>query len=366
MNKFFIFIFCALVAVTTAKADPSVSSDAGRSAESSNSASMKRDKSLSADKARGRRETESQSRERAREKSESVSKSERQGQAWDRSNSYSVDINLNGLLLKEFVQRYERQRAGTGPAGAYFGECRPILNSLTDYPVWDLTQGDVSGRSAAMHPQNAIHGRYVLSRGDNLVQPFVDPSNPYIRRYSQCRMTASYWLSEAGERASRMHIQSEDQVGRIILETFVGMDEDASLFMQLRQQARDVWEDAYCSNWLDDFEHFKSPEIECGVFSFHGSDFFVENRQTLSESAIDGKSYKITMNISESQNYALEDSSSVDDRTSKSVRASESQEKFREAKKTATLSKSKTSEQSSSNKLDRGSKAGVNATPMKQ
>ncbi|MEW6057960.1 MAG: hypothetical protein AB1540_15235 [Bdellovibrionota bacterium] len=360
MNKIFAVLLCASVAAS-ASANPSVGSDAGRSFESGSTSSMKRDKSLSADKARGDRQTITKSRERAHEQSQTESNSESRGRSFEKSKSSEVSLNINGILLQQFVKRYERTAEGEGMAGAYFSACKPISTALSDYPVWSFDQGKVTGRTEAMYGNG---NGMIASRGDGVVVLYVDSNDTYIRRYAQCRMTASAWLSHAGDLANRTSPKSEQEVVKIIQEVFHQMDLDGELFIQIRQQSRDDWDQqAYCSQWLGDYKDFTEPDMDCSVFQFKGRDMYVKNRKTLSDDSIDGRSFTISLSGSESDSYRVENSSTSDDSVSRSARMSDSDERFRERKNTATLSKSKSSEASTSTKLDRGSKAGVNSTP---
>ena len=60
------------------------------------------------------RATDSDSREKAKEESRSSSHNKKAGSSWDKSKSYSTDVNINGLLLREFTARYERANDGGG------------------------------------------------------------------------------------------------------------------------------------------------------------------------------------------------------------------------------------------------------------
>ena len=342
-------------------ADPSISTDAGRDRDSSSSSSIKRDRSLNQDKSTGNRQSWSDSEDHARERSRSQSHQERRSRSDERSDSYTAEININGLLLREFTNHYERSNAGGGPAFEYFHTCRPLLNAISDYPVLDLTHGGIRGRNEAMRSQNG----FLISRGDGVAPPTVDPSNRYIARYSQCRMTASYWISAAGDIVSRQQVQSEREIRDLIRKTFVEMDIDIELFQELRQRARDAWNDASCSNWLDDYNHYESPKLDCGVFTFISNEFSVEYRQTLSESSIDGRSYKISMSASESDSRSTDDTDSADRSESYSARESEQRERFVEGKKTASQSISKSADKSSSEKKSRKSGASMTSTPIK-
>jgi hypothetical protein len=361
MSPALLILLLGLLTMGHAHANPSVSSDAGQSTDNSESESIKRDKSLSADKSRGNRVTHSDSEDRAREKSLSRSHQKRTGISAEKSNSYSADVSINGLILREFTARYERGNVGAGTAWDYFHTCRPLMNALVDYPVrdWMHTGGGLAGsRTEVM--KGGLNG-WVQSRPGIVAQ--VSTDDVYIHRYAQCRMTASYWVAEAANRSIAKSVTSEAEVQQRIRDVFSQMDADEPLFQNLRQRARDVWEQASCSNWLDDWDKFKGPDIQCGVFSYEGNSFTVENRQTLSELAIDGRSYKIAINYSNSESKSEDQSVSADARVSASVRESDSRDHFAEAKRTASMSKSHSMDESSSDKVDRSSGASIQASP---
>lgn len=363
MKKLIILMLALLPAL--AQADASVSSDAGRSIDNSQSTAGKRDKSLSTDKSQGRRSTDTDSRETAKEKSLSKSHSQKTGKSAESSKSSSIDININGLLLREFTARYERDNTGTGTAGDYFFTCKPLTRALIDYPIvsWEgySNKGEIMSRNDFIQ---SIQGKpgYISRPSFDNGWP-VDPSNRYISRYAQCRITASYWVVEAGDRASSQKVGSEAGVKERVRQVFNEMDADESLFAELRQRARTLWSQANCAPWVQDFKSYKSPQIECGVFGFTDKTFTVENRETLSESSIDGRSYKIAVSAQTSDTVAEDDSVSFDDKVSASERKGDSIEHFKESKKTASLNKSKSLDRNSSSKVDRSSGNSMNAAP---
>lgn len=352
--KKLLIIFALLPAI--AAADPSISGDAGRSTGNSHSDTMKNDKSLSADKSRGHRHADSDSRERVKEQSLSKSHSEKIGSSAEKSRSYSSEININGLLLREFTSRYERNYQGNGAAGEYFAACQTMLKALPNYPTYNVNNGGVEGRDTVER---------AISYGGN-VPPQANAREPYLSRYVQCRITASYWLSEAGDRTTSQSVTTENEVQQKIRDTFSEMDSEPELFQTIRQKSRETWMNADCGgSQIEDFKHFKSPSLRYGVFSFEGSEIEVDYRKTLSEASINGRSYKIAVNASESQSVGMDDSISKDARVSRSERAGDSNERYTESKKTASLSKSKSIDKSNSSKVDRSSGNSMNATPSK-
>lgn len=360
----FIFKLLALLAIpAVALANPSLGVDSGSKTDNSESSSVKRDKSISNELGRGNRDSRSRSHDNSTEASVSASRSARRGTSQDEQRSNSVDININSLLLSEFTARYERGDVGLGAAWDYFNTCKPIMRAEMDYPVWNLVTGGVSGRIAASRTAAGPNGGYVVSAGPGTQHPMVDPSNRYVARYSQCRMVASYWLAAAAERASSQSVRGEDEIREHIQDAFDAMDSDPTIFADLRQRARDVWSNAICGNMLDDWDSYKSPNFDCGVFRFVGSTFTVENRETLSEKAIAGRSYKVAMSASNSNSVAQESSISSDRRDSESYRRSTSHDNFNEGKVSVSSSRGKSTETRETNSKSNGTSASIGVSP---
>lgn len=375
--KKIIIIMLALMP-SLAQADPSLSSDANRSIDNSRSNSIKRDKSLSADKSRGNRATESDSRERAKEGSISNSHSEKVGTTADRSKSGSIDVNINGLLLKEFVAHYERQNPQPGMARVQqvFAGCKPLTGIVTEYPTLNSCPGnggragtdvtDVVPRRLATHFSTGSCGAWGAGKdeGSAFQQTFdMDPENRAVSQYARCRIIASAWLDEAANRAVTESARSEQEVRDRIRQTFNQMDTDELLFEKMRLDALDIWANANCAPTLERYPDFQKPDIQCGIFTVDGASITVENRETLSANSIAGRSYKIAISSSDAESIAADDSTSADRRESYAERESDSRERFREAKKTASMSKSKSMDRSSSSKVDRSSGSSMSAAP---
>ncbi len=366
-----------LLVSVDAHADVSVSSDAGRNIENGQNDTIKRDKNMSVDKSQGNKSTVSDSRERAREKSKSRSKSNKTSRSTGTVKSSSIDININGLLLREFTARYERDGTGTGKAGQYFGLCKPLTRAIDDYPVvyWGSHgyMGDLAQHVGGLNDARAVGNHWVNSdhrfgfsghlQGGGVTPNHIDQTFVWVSRYIQCRITASFWVAEAGERAAAFKVHSEAEVADRINQIFSEMDTDASVFQSLRQRARDLWAQEACSSWLVSLYDYQSPNIQCGVFSFDGKTYTVENRETLSESSINGRSYKIAL-VSSAGDSVVDDQTVSDDyKVSSTNKMGDSNEHYKEAKKTASLNKSKSIDENSSNKVDRSSGNSTNAAP---
>ena len=376
MKKIIIFLLALLPVV--AHADPSISSDAGRSIDNGQSNTIKRDKSLSADKSRGNRSTESDSRERVREGSTSKSHQERLGQSSEHSNSGSVDLNINSLLLKEFVAHYERQRPQPGMARVQqvFADCKPITGIVNEYPTLNSCPGggggglegtdtaDIVPRRLATHFSTDACGQWGNDDTRSYQQRFsLDPANRVVGQYARCRIIASSWLAEAANRATTERARSEQEVRDRVQLVFSEMDADDRLFEKMRLDAADLWPSANCAPSLERYPEFQKPDIQCGIFTVEGNSITVENRETLSATSIAGRSYKIAINSSDSESVAVDDSTSADRRESYAERESDSRERFRESKKTASLNKSKSLDRNATSKVDRRAGSSMNAIP---
>lgn len=369
---------------TIAAADPSISSDAGRSIDNSQSNSIKNDKSLSADKSRGQRHADSDSRERAREQSLSRSHSEKIGSSAEKSRSGSVDLNINTVLLKEFVNRYERTQPQQGmqQVQKVFASCKPLSGIVTEYPTLNSSisaptgggapgtfdENDVVPRRLAYHFAKGTGGQWGNSSDSTALQESYNmPSqNEEVGKYARCRIIASKWVAEAGERLGATTVRSEAEVRDRIDQAFTEMENDQQVFEQIRGETMQLWQSAECAPTLQRWPDFSKPNLICqGVIEVDGNSIIIENQETLSAGSIAGRSYKIAINSSENQSVGMDDSISKDARTSRSERAGDSNERYTESKKTASLSKSKSMDKSNSSKLDRSSGNSMNATPSK-
>lgn len=256
--------------------------------------------------------------ERAREKSRSKSHSERDSTSHDNQKSFSREVNINSILIQMFTDRYEQQNSGTGEAGEYFSLCRTFTGMQSDYPTVDESAGEVTGRTQVAQNTSRLGMQSSMSAAG--LQSVQLTQHPYVRRYIQCRITASGWLAEAGNRAASAQAKSDAEVRQIIGQVFSRMDADDQLFERLRQHARDVWAGLSCTNWVDDFSYYSGPNIQCGTVIYDAHGWQIENRQTLSAEAIDGSAYKISLSDSDSTSTSSENSRSREAKASEGNR----------------------------------------------
>ena len=379
MSPAVLILLLGMLTMGHAHANPSVSSDAGQTTDNGESETIKRDKSLSADKSRGDRVTHSDSADRAAEKSLSKSHQSRTGSNAQDSQSASVDVNINGLLLKEFVKHYEttQPQVDAPRVKMVFAECLPMTGMLTEYPIFNSCPS-LEGGHSAMDMEAVVPLRLATrwssggcgnwgvggSNDNQAVTKYRwNPDNPAVGRYGRCRIIASSWLAEAASRASTTSARNEGEVTERIQSVFDQMDADEPLFLKMRQDAINLWQQARCAPSMVRFNDFKSPELNCGIFAVEGNHITVNYRETLSSSAISGQSFKIAINTSESNSVAVDYSVSSDARVSASVRESDSRDRFAERKKTASMSKSHSTDSTASDKVDTSSGANIQASP---
>ncbi len=289
-------------------------------------------------------------------------------------------MNINGLLLQEFVKRYEISQPGTDAPRVQqvFAQCRPMTGLLTEYPIFNSCPSYSGGGHSNMDMEAVVPMRLATrwasggcgnwggagDKDSQSVSQFPwNPDNRAVAQYARCRIIASSWLSEAAARASTTTVRSEDEVRDRIRVVFDRMDQDESLFVKMRQSAMELWSQARCSPTMVRYMDFKKPDLDCGIFSVEGRQVTVNYRETLSSSAIDGQSYKIAINSSDSNSVATDDSTSRDARVSAAIRESDSRDRFAEAKKTASMSKSHSMDSTTSDKVDTSSGASIQASP---
>lgn len=373
----FLFVFFSFAAL----AEPSISNDSGQSTETQESTDLQKKKSLSSDKSRGRKESHSDSDERANETSKSKSHSERDSNSHDIQKSGAVEINVNGLLLQEFVRHYESaEPADSMPKPQFvFATCKPMTGIVSEYPTLNScpSAGQIGGRqdlNFIVPRRLATHftdcggwGGAVSEAKDMGFIPrnSVNSQNEYVSKYARCRIVASAWLDEAAARAVNTSAKTESEVRERIQSTFQSMDNDPQLFEMLSAKARQIWSRANCSAWLSIYRDFQKPEVNCGIFSVEGNQIEVENRKTLSESSIAGRVYKIALQNSDSTSASSENAMANDARTSIASRESDSRDRYIESKKTASLSKAKTLDKSSTTAKSRSAGNSMKAAPAK-
>ncbi len=362
-----------------AVADPSLSATAGRDVDSKQSDTIKRDKSLSADKSHGNRKTWSSSEEQSRELSKTRSDSARESTNEESSHTSSTDININSLLLQSFINRYEAEPPSPDDAKPriVFFSCKPLTGTVSEYPTlnscpqqWGMHQAldmdaVVPRRLASKFSDNAcgsMSGKNGRDRYNKLWTP--DPNNPVVGQYARCRILASRWITEAARRAIQQEVASEQDVREHIEQAFIELENNPALFEQFIADAQQVWSHANCAPLLSLYSDFTGVAFNCGVVRIKDDSIVIEGRQTLSESAIEGRSFKIGLNAQQSHNASLEASTSADARTSVSARDSITQDKFKEAKNTASLSKSRSQDLSTSESMRRGSGSDMRAAPQ--
>lgn len=379
--KAILVLICCLFAPLV-YANPSVGADAGRDLENSQAQSLKRDKRLEAEKSHGHRQAHQDSLEHAKEKSLSDSQSERTSLSREQSKSATVEININSILLNEFIYHYELVQPDENmPQAQYiFALCKPITGVYTEYPTLNQCASDggwLSGRfdqsmradSGNIAPRRlAEHFGHCgwSSKGSEdfgyMAMP-VDPENRYVSQYARCRIAASKWLAQAGQRIGSSQVRSENEVRNVIQQTFAEMDEAQNLWESIMTKTKAIWSRANCAPTLQDYKHFEKPNLRCGVINISDDHITVEGQTTLSAEAIQGYSFKISVSGTDNQSMTAEASHASESRASVAARGSDSRERYAEGRNAASMSRTSEGDSSQKSGLSRKSSAGLSATP---
>lgn len=389
MKKIILCIMTALTFPYIAYADPGLGAGSDRNTENSQSDSFKRDKRLEVDKAQGGRSSETNSREQSLETSNTNSSSERRSNNEESNRSGSIDININSLLLHEFINHYENRSPEDGMSRPQyvFALCKPLTGIISEYPTLgecvDESMGPYFRRADNQHSLLGVDREVIVPRriapryghclykggkasqgeelGNNRFD--FDPNNKYFSQYARCRILASKWVGEAGQMVSASIVTSESDAKEKIDQTFDAMDANPVLWEKVMHEASSIWSNANCSPTLQSFKDFEKPDIQCGIFQIDGQHVVVEGRPTLSGESIEGRSYKISMSSSTSTSLVTETGRSAERRHGSSIRSGANVETFKEHRKSASLSKSKSTEDSQQSGLSRKSDSSINASP---
>lgn len=373
-----LFVLLMLLPVISL-ANPSITSNSSNKNDTSSSSSTKRDDSFSADQSDGKRATESESNERAKERSKTHSESVKKGSSQENSRSNSSKNNITSLMLKTFRERYETDKNPNKTlVQQMLGECKAVSGLATEYPTLDECPTISNpGHGAELDLEHVVPYRIAthFSDGNCGANNFdntlwvnksfdANPNNQTISRYARCRMFASKWIDIAGSMMpAYAEVSSEVEVSEKINLAFEQMDNDEHLFEDIKAQVRKSWANARCTNWLTQWHNIQEPNMNCGVFVVKGHDVWVENRKTLSEDSIEGKSYEITLNASKSDSLSSDESLSKDYRLSKSHRDSDNHETFAEHKKASSINTTTSTDENESNSISTGSTSDISATP---
>lgn len=363
-----LFLVTSLISIPVF-ADPSVSSDASRQKEQSGGEKVVRDKKLSVDKSTGNKATATNSRENTAESSIDRKTTEKQGKEQSLKRDYTVQVDINSLLIREFMMRYEaglQQPAMSSKAGSvlfkFFADCKPFGNILSGYPVavpgrqpnGELGVAVVTARQAA-----ATTSFYQSDR------PFLaDATHPVIQDYGVCRLAAHYYMTEAAERVSRSKVVSENDVRSEIESVFNDLEQDEAALQRINNQVWKTWNAAVCGPWLRQANQYNgTPAMQCGTVKIEGEQVFVFGMPTLSKDAIDGKRYQVSIAMGDSDTRSAEKSLERSSKTSVAQKASSSSERYAEIKRDAQFSRTTQAETGSTSRTQRGSQSSVSVNP---
>lgn len=381
-----VVIAIALLATTpVAFAGVSVGAGSSESIETNGSAKTSRDGSISVDTSKGKRNSASKSSDLSKEESKDKRSSKSSRAEKSARADYSAEIDINALLIGEFVRRYEQAPVDeTSPlARQYFSACGVFTRAMLEYPVLQghqpISMGQATPYGAnpldpdtvvplraawriSVETLRAANGGSAMAQGMYYKAWPVEPRNPTIRRYAECRLTAHYFLSQAGALVAETPALSQADAKQRIAATFDVLE--LKEFAETRQHAREAWAEAYCSPWLVYGGDYDGQKIECNVLSVRDGQISVDGVATLSATAIDGKRYKLALASGDTQSSGTSTEESSGTRASSSNRTSHSVEAYSDGKKTASLKASRGRDNSNSARTSTDSKSDISATPV--
>jgi len=368
-----------------AHANVSVGSGASESIETSGSSKTTRDRSISVDTSKGKKSSTSKSSDSSKETSKDKRSSKSSRVEKSARADYSAEIDINALLIGEFVRRYEQAPVDDASpiAKQYFSACGVFTRAMQEYPVLQGHQPIGMGQ-ATPYGANPLDPRTVVplqaawrisvetlraaNGGSSLAQGMyyktwpVEPRNPTIRRYAECRLTAHFFLSRAGALVAETPALSQSDAKLRITSTFDALEQQE--FAATRQRARETWAGAFCSPWLVYGGDYAGQQIECNVLTVRDGQISVDGVATLSAAAIDGKRYKLALASGDTQSAGTSTEESSGTRTASSSRTSHSVEAYSDGKKTASLKASRGRDSSDSTRTSTDSKSEISASPV--
>jgi len=213
-----------LLLPTLALAEGGLSDDAGRSKDTGNGSFVKDDSSISVDKSEGGRKTKSKSSERATESSTSSSKSSKTSTNSESSGGQSVELNINSILVREFVKHYENIAEAKTKAEYVFATCKPITGAITEYPIlnscpqgtrFTIANQDTSDIKPASQSTRIVsncgaQNGFQMPKRISLL--LVDIHHPVVEKYAVCRIMASAWLILWLSKSQKIRSSLEDEI----------------------------------------------------------------------------------------------------------------------------------------------------------
>jgi hypothetical protein len=302
------------------------------------------------------RHTKDEKRQHAREKSKSATSSTKQSSDQKSDNSFTVEDNINSLLIKTFIDHYESgSNSGSGPGWLsglstsipdYYNtpqgqhalewlrsvarndliaqngldvtpdyHCKPFSNISYDFPVFfRLTVGRAGEANGSPELDKIRSSNTLASIGYKAVFDYV-----------VCRVEANIILTAAGDFVAHQGqvFSSERDVSEQIDEFFHEIDSSQEIQDKIIAGTDDIMNQVSCSGALPHIGVSNDLTLNCGVFYANAGsgEFRIFGRQTMSSSAIDGKSYKVSISQGNSENSgaSLESSDSTKDSTSTST-----------------------------------------------
>ncbi len=417
MRRYLLAAALAVVAVLPAYADPTTGAGASRSTDTGGSEKINREKSVSQDKSSGNKSSRSSSREASRERSREIKEGLADKQEESRKRDLSVKLNVNPLLVSEFIAEFEAGVASSPAskmesAREFFAACRPFGNLDADFPVLmygilDLRPAADGGRDlyASHHqlvghivPANLLHlssgsgSSYVIpittkSRaGGNwggltvLKDVLLPPAEENLRGgsiayYAACRIAAHFFISQAADATMTIierqgwKVREEADMRKAIRTTYRHLGDPAQpgvdeFWRQVVVRTIETWRAARCAPFIG-YAHKVGAghSLDCGTFRIAGDSIFVSGVPTLSADAIDGRRIEIALSTGDNDTHTASRESNHSAKESRSSKLSESSENYADSKRTGTMKASRSSDTTTGRKIGRDAKTDTSAKP---
>lgn len=193
--------------------------------------------------------------------------------------------------------------------------CKPFSNISYDFPIfYEMTVGRAGEANGPGEPDSVKRANALANLGYKAVFDYI-----------VCRVEANIILTTAGDFVARQGqvFSSERDVSEKIDKAFYKIDSSQEIQDKIIAKTDGIMNQLSCSGILPHLGVSNDLTLNCGVFYANAGsgEFRILGRQTMSSSAIDGKSYKVSISQGNSENsgVSLESSDSTKDSTSTST-----------------------------------------------
>jgi hypothetical protein len=193
--------------------------------------------------------------------------------------------------------------------------CKPFTDILNDFP---------GGYATGIMKYRYAYGPYENKLTDSF-NVMASLNERVVFDYVVCRVEANIILTTVADDISQSGkvYETENDVSNKIEADFNKLDHSPDFTDRLMEKTDKIMKQMSCGGALPRFGKSSDFTLNCGTFYANAGsgEFRIMGRQTMSSSAIDGKSYKVSISQgnSESSGLSLESSDSTKDSTSTST-----------------------------------------------